>query len=395
MEQTSILFAMIRSNFVDRAMRYKIFEPCMCVIDHAAQVMETQTLPAVIKMKRIVLAGDPKQLQALVLSPEGKAAQLEKSIMDRIIYNKEKFSWIMLKEQYRCHPAISVWSNKSFYRRELTDKTNPTNTIHSSFKTKAPTEFRTLFDAAAFVDTSAEFDTERRSIMYEVVSGESPNELGYGFKSFKNEGEAQLVLEHYEHLRELGIQAKDIAIISPYNGQIELLTEKMETFMKDTNDFSCKQTTIGTAERVQGQEYDCVIFSMVRSNPRRIMGFVCDLRRLNVVMTRAKRHLMFIGNGYLMASSWYKPIRDLFHEFNGNRHRFHPQHVRYTKIELNPVVRNNFGNNFDDFVKASNDPEMKAWCADFVLKQHDPEFQQQQQARRIKKLNLKHDNNVS
>ncbi|CAL2029710.1 unnamed protein product [Caenorhabditis brenneri] len=382
-KQTSFIFATMQSSFVETALRYKMFDPCMCVIDEAAQVMETQTWPAVMKMKRIVMAGDPKQLPALVMSEQAKTAKLDESIMDRIILNKEKFSWVMLDEQYRCHPGIIVWSNKSFYGRALSDKTDPNNTIHTSFKIKVPTEFRTLFDPAVLVDTSAETDPEARSKLFEQISEESyPNELNRTSKSYKNDGEAILVLTHYRHLREHGIEAEKIAIIAPYRGQTEIIKHGMDNLIEKTGDKSCKQTTIGTVDSVQGQEYDCVIFSMVRSNPRKTMGFVCDLRRLNVVMTRAKRHFMFIGNGYLMANSWNKQIRDLFHEFNGTRHRFHPQNVFFNHGKLEAEVKNNFGLNFAAFVNASNDPEMKLWCADFVERQKDPNFIIKQKQRR-------------
>ncbi|EGT42352.1 hypothetical protein CAEBREN_13557 [Caenorhabditis brenneri] len=347
-KQTSFIFATMQSSFVETALRYKMFDPCMCVIDEAAQVMETQTWPAVMKMKRIVMAGDPKQLPALVMSEQAKAAKLDESIMDRIILNKEKFSWVI-----------------------------------TSFKIKVPTEFRTLFDPAVLVDTSAETDPEARSKLFEQISEESyPNELNRTSKSYKNDGEAILVLTHYRHLREHGIEAEKIAIIAPYRGQTEVIKHGMDNLIEKTGDDSCKQTTIGTVDSVQGQEYDCVIFSMVRSNPRKTMGFVCDLRRLNVVMTRAKRHFMFIGNGYLMANSWNKQIRDLFHEFNGTRHRFHPQNVFFNHGKLEAEVKNNFGLNFAAFVNASNDPEMKLWCADFVERQKDPNFIIKQKQRR-------------
>ncbi|EGT31612.1 hypothetical protein CAEBREN_16388 [Caenorhabditis brenneri] len=330
MKQTRIVFATIQSSFVDTTMKYKIFNPCMCVIDEAAQVMETQTWPAVIRMKRIILAGDPKQLPALVLSAKAKAAKLEDSIMDRIIHNKEKFSWIMLDEQYRCHPNIIAWSNKSFYDGALKNKTSEDNTIRNNFKIEAPPQFRNLFDAAVLVDTSSETDPDRRETLHELFTvGPSPNEDGGSSRSYKNEGEARLVLLHYKHLRELGIEAKNIAIITPYRAQTELIKQGMANIIEDDGDLSCSETKIGTVDGVQGQEYDCVIFSMVRSNPRNAMGFVGDLRRLNVAMTRAKRHLMFIGNGCLLANHLSPQIQNLFHEFHKNDRVFHPQNVGY------------------------------------------------------------------
>ncbi|CAL2039014.1 unnamed protein product [Caenorhabditis brenneri] len=381
MKQTRFVFATIQSSFVTTAMRYKVFDPCMSVIDHAEQVMETQKWPAELKMKRIVMAGDPKQLGALVLSPEAKAANLEESIMDRIIHNKEKFSWIMLVEQYRCHPKIIEWSKKSFYGDALENRTNEKNTIHTSFQFEAPTSFRQLFDAVAFVDTSAEKDPVNRESLYERISKESdPNEEGKSSNSYINKGEARLVILHYIHLRELGIEAKNIAIITPYKGQVELIKQGMANLTKDWKDLSCTETKIETVDSVQGQEFDCVIFSMVRSNPRRTMGFVSDLRRLNVVMTRAKRHLMFIGNAYLMANSWQTPIKKLFYELNKNR--FHPKHVGYQHAELWPRVTDNFGYNFDVFVKVSNDPDMIKWCAEYVENQSKPGFMQQQREKR-------------
>ncbi|EFP09071.1 hypothetical protein CRE_21612 [Caenorhabditis remanei] len=142
-------------------------------------------------------------------------------------------------------------------------------------------------------------------------------------------------------------------------------------------------TTIGTIDSVQGQEYDCVIFSMVRSNPKTTIGFIAEVRRLNVVVTRAKRHFIFIGNGYMLHSSHKPEIRKFFEIIQYKEQRFHPNLVCGIPAPglVAREVKNNFGQNFQPFIENSNDPRMIEWCREFIENSRKPDFVQRRRER--------------
>lgn len=361
-----VAFATIGASFVDFVMKHKKFDPCLCIIDEAAQVMEAQTWPAVYKMKRIVMAGDPKQLPALVFTDEAKAFGLQNSVMDRILEKKNNFSWIMLENQYRSNAKIATWSNTCFYHNQLkTDVKCHEYSLHTILNPQ-PKKFRNLFDPLVLIDTSLERDVEKRLETYEhaVFDTNSINKTKQGF-SYANLAEAKIAIGHYQRLLKYGVQPSDIAIITPYKGQTSLVTKLMEEFGAETGYTDFVQTTIGTVDSVQGKEYEVVIFTMVRSNPRKTMGFVSELRRLNVVITRAKRHFMFIGNGYLLAESKKDEIRKLYDCFKNAKRRFHPNNAFGEDGNVTDYVSNNFGQDLESFMNYSNDEEMINWCKRF------------------------------
>ena len=98
-------------------------------------------------------------------------------------------------------------------------------------------------------------------------------------------------------LESLGISSKDIAVISPYNAQVSLISSMLQS-----NELS-SIIEVGTVDGFQGREKEIVILSLVRSNDQREIGFLSDYRRLNVAMSRAKRQLIVIGDGQTLSSS--------------------------------------------------------------------------------------------
>lgn len=104
-----------------------------------------------------------------------------------------------------------------------------------------------------------------------------------------NEGEAKVALDHYKSLIDLGIPSSSIALISPYSAQVALLRETLDTQ-------SITPPEINSIDAFQGREKDVVILSLVRSNPEGVVGFLGEMRRINVAMTRAKKQLVIIGD---------------------------------------------------------------------------------------------------
>ena len=106
-----------------------------------------------------------------------------------------------------------------------------------------------------------------------------------------NGGEAEIVLEHFKKLLSHGIKSESIAIISPYSAQVSLIREKISAAFQPSD-----HPEINSIDAFQGREKDVVILSMVRSNPEGLVGFLGEMRRINVAMTRAKKQLVIIGD---------------------------------------------------------------------------------------------------
>lgn len=106
-----------------------------------------------------------------------------------------------------------------------------------------------------------------------------------------NEGEAKIAIEHYKKLLAHGIRSDSIAIISPYSAQVSLIRDQISSAFQPKD-----HPEINSIDAFQGREKDVVILSMVRSNAEGVVGFLGEMRRINVAMTRAKKQLVIIGD---------------------------------------------------------------------------------------------------
>lgn len=231
----------------------------VCVVDEAGQALEPAAWIPVSKAKRLILAGDPMQLPATVFSQEAVRLGLNISLMERLIKMGKKTH--LLNTQYRMNDAIAAYSNIFFYDGKLLAHENNAHwLIHSNI---APLQF---------IDTAG--------TGYSETAGDSGG-------SVKNEGEAELILKLIEELQlSCEIQNFSISVISPYRGQVE----KLSQVLSDWN------VQVDTIDSFQGQESDIVFISLVRSNDNGEVGFLSDIRRLNVAMTRARKCLRVIGD---------------------------------------------------------------------------------------------------
>ncbi|MFM7619236.1 MAG: DEAD/DEAH box helicase, partial [Bacteroidota bacterium] len=231
----------------------------VCVVDEAGQALEPATWIPVSKSKRLILAGDPMQLPATVFSQEATRLGLNISLMERLIKMGKKTH--LLNTQYRMNDAIAAYSNTCFYEGKLlAHEKNAHWLVHSNI---APLQF---------IDTA----------------GTGFNEsVGDSGGSVKNDGEAMLILKLLEELQlSCEIQNLSISIISPYRGQVEKLSQVLTGW----------NVQVDTIDSFQGQESDVVFISLVRSNDNGEVGFLSDVRRLNVAMTRARKCLRVIGD---------------------------------------------------------------------------------------------------
>ncbi len=179
-----------------------------------------------------------------------------------------------LKVQYRMHESIMEFSSAEFYEGDL--EADPSVRSHlladlpgvaDAPLTQSPLEF--LDTAGAGFDEELEPDGESRL----------------------NRQEAELVRRKVQELMDGGVAAGDVAVIAPYAAQVRLLRERL----------AVPGLEIDSVDGFQGREKEAVVISLVRSNPRSEIGFLGDLRRMNVAMTRAKRKLVVVGDSATLA----------------------------------------------------------------------------------------------
>ncbi|PQJ09728.1 IGHMBP2 family helicase [Flavipsychrobacter stenotrophus] len=241
------------------------------VIDEAGQALEPACWIPILKAKKVVLAGDHCQLPPTIKSNEAAKQGLANTLLEKCVALHPE-SVILLQEQYRMNESIMGYSSKVFYDNKLI--------AHGSVATHL------LHDAdapLAFVDTAGcGFDEKT-----EGTSTSNPEEATLLFKHLE-----KLITELQPHFTPDTFPT--IGIISPYRQQILALQDLYQhaTFLQPYR----SKITINTIDSFQGQERDIMYISMVRSNTDNIIGFLSDIRRMNVAMTRARKKLVIIGD---------------------------------------------------------------------------------------------------
>uniref|UniRef100_A0A0E0QVR9 Cytochrome b561 domain-containing protein n=1 Tax=Oryza rufipogon TaxID=4529 RepID=A0A0E0QVR9_ORYRU len=260
----------------------------MVVIDEAAQASEVAVLPPLsLGAARCVLVGDPQQLPATVISKAAGTLMYSRSLFER--FQLSGCPTILLSVQYRMHPQIREFPSRHFYQGRLTD---------SESVVKLP-------DEAYYRDALM-----APYIFYDISHGRESHRGGSS--SYQNVHEAQFVLRLYENLQKFlranGGKKASVGIITPYKLQLKCLQREFEEVMSTEDG---KDIYINTVDAFQGQERDVIIMSCVRASNHGV-GFVADIRRMNVALTRARRALWVVGNaGALMQSEdWALLIAD-------------------------------------------------------------------------------------
>jgi superfamily I DNA and/or RNA helicase len=244
-------------------------------IDEAAQALEPACWIPLLRAERVIFAGDHCQLPPTIKSLEAAKDGLSKTLFEKCIQRQPKTA-SMLQVQYRMHQDIMQFSSKYFYHDELI--------AHDSVREKV------LFPESLpleFIDTAG------------CGFGEEQDEETL---SRYNEEEAQLLLRQLERLvsREVDEWNFTVGIITPYRAQVDRLKKKLESsfILQPLSSL----ITINTVDAFQGQERDVIAISLVRSNDKSEVGFLGDIRRINVAMTRAKMKLILIGDSATLGS---------------------------------------------------------------------------------------------
>ncbi|WP_439882894.1 AAA domain-containing protein [Pontibacter sp. MBLB2868] len=250
-------------------------------IDEAAQALEPACWIPITRAKRVVLAGDHCQLPPTVKSFEAEKGGLIKTLFEKCIERQPGLA-VMLKTQYRMHHHIMEFSNQQFYHGELMAH----ESVHSSDLHEFMPHFPAGF-AVEFVDTAG-------CGYYEEDSPER--------QSSANPDEANLLLNHLTHLlkdyshADEEVEHLQIGVISPYRAQINYLEDRIEHIPQLHELRQLRHLSVGTVDSFQGQERDIIYISMTRSNEQGEIGFLADIRRMNVAMTRAKKKLVIVGD---------------------------------------------------------------------------------------------------
>ena len=241
------------------------------VIDEAGQALEPACWIPILKAKKVILAGDHCQLSPTIKSNEAAKNGLSETLLEKCIKLHPE-AVTLLEEQYRMNETIMEYSSSVFYEGKL----KAHNSVAKSL----------LFDNDSpllFIDTAGCGFEEK----LEGTSSTNPDEAAFAFKHinlFVNELIKKYTIDNFP----------SIAVISPYKQQINLLKTQLE-HSPDLRKYR-ENINVNTIDSFQGQERDIVYISLTRSNDKGEIGFLSDIRRMNVAMTRARKKLVVIGD---------------------------------------------------------------------------------------------------
>lgn len=296
-------------------------------IDEAAQALEAACWIPMRRASRVILAGDHCQLPPTVKSIAALRAGLGKTLMERIAENKPEVV-TLLKIQYRMNDEIMRFSSDWFYGgkvesapqikyRSVLDYDHPITWIDTSNEENQITiEGEDAPKDSASTSSSVSAANQNSDLNFkEQFVGESFGRI--------NKAEAELtLLTLAEYFTKIGKQRVleeriDVGIISPYRAQVQYLKKliKKYEFFKPYR----RLISVNTVDGFQGQERDVILISLVRSNDEGQIGFLKDLRRMNVAMTRARMKLIILGNKDTMTKHpFYKKLWEYVEAINNN-----------------------------------------------------------------------------
>ena len=263
-------------------------------IDEAAQAIEAACWIAISRADRVILAGDHCQLPPTIKCIEAARGGLGRTLLEKVVLHKPE-TVSLLKIQYRMHEDIMRFSSRWFYHDEL--------------EAAPEVKYRGIFDfdtPVSWIDTS-ELDLQEKAV------AEGTGRL--------NTGEAELLVRELKNYMErIGIRRIleehiDFGVISPYRAQVHYLRHllKKEPFFRP-----CRRLiTVHTVDGFQGQERDVIMISLVRANEKGQIGFLRDLRRMNVAITRARMKLLILGEAVTLTRHPF--YRELYEYIGGLR----------------------------------------------------------------------------
>ncbi|GFU42605.1 DNA-binding protein SMUBP-2 [Nephila pilipes] len=241
----------------------------VCVIDECSQSIEAACWIPLLKVKKCILAGDHNQLHPTIISKKAANEGLELTLMERLLKLHGSDIKKMLTTQYRMNQVIMQWPSEQLYENKLI--------AHESVQSH-------LLKDLPRIESN---DDTTIPLLLIDTAGYGLHELQVEDDESKgNEGEADLVAMHVNNLVKSGLNAADIAVITPYNLQVDLIKSRFGT--------KYPKLEVKSVDGFQGREKEAIVLSLVRSNDIGKVGFLVEDRRINVAITRAKRHLAVI-----------------------------------------------------------------------------------------------------
>jgi superfamily I DNA and/or RNA helicase len=234
----------------------------LAVVDEATQAVEPASYLALLRADRAVLAGDHLQLPPTVLSAAALEGGLGVSLFERLVPLAGDAARVTLAEQHRMNARIMAFPSEALYEGAL--RAHPA--VRDRAVDDAPLEL---------------VDTAGRGFEEETAAGSD---------SKQNPGEADLVASEVARLLALGLAPEAIAVIAPYDAQVQRLRQLLAAEVE-------RGLEVDTVDGFQGREKEAVVVSLVRSNDAGDVGFLADVRRMNVALTRARSKLVVVGDG--------------------------------------------------------------------------------------------------
>jgi hypothetical protein len=280
LERTRVLCG-TRTGLRDDILGDQLFD--LLVVDEASQALTPALLLGVLRAKRVVLAGDHKQLPPTLLSERAARDGLGDTAFARLTARDGAGTVSrMLTVQHRMNEKLMAFPSRRFYGEKLRAHESVAHHTLAGLHVGA-TDIALAARVLDVVDTAG-------------TGFEEETERGEESASKQNAGEAGVVERIVRDLVAAGLAAADIGIISPYAAQVALLT----TALADLVDQGLE---IDSVDGFQGREKEAIVFSAVRSNADGAVGFLADERRLNVAITRAKRKLVVVGDSATLSTN--------------------------------------------------------------------------------------------
>ena len=255
-------------------------------IDEAAQALEAACWIPIRRAGRVIFAGDHCQLPPTVKCYEALKGGLGRTLMERIADQKPEVV-TLLRIQYRMHEDIMRFSSDWFYHNQMVAAQEVRH--RSILDLDLP---MTWIDTSEYSEKSEDSENSEQISFREEFVGESFGRV--------NKAEAQLTLlslqAYFELIGKQRIldERLDVGIISPYRAQVQYLRQQLrkKEWVKPFRSL----ISVNTVDGFQGQERDIIIISLVRSNDEGQIGFLRDLRRMNVAITRARMKVIILGD---------------------------------------------------------------------------------------------------
>ncbi len=259
-------------------------------IDEAAQALEPACWAAILKADRVIFSGDHQQLPPTIKCPEAARGGLDRTLMQKVAKAKPE-SVSLLTVQYRMNKDIMGFSSHWFYHDRLTAAPEVADRLVSPIDTPL-----------MWIDTSQCHFGEKESRTLSRTNAEEARLLIHTLRDY-----VEMV-----GMKKIQDERVDFGIISPYRAQVRLIRKllRWQKFFRTLRG----QITVNSVDGFQGQERDVIILSMVRDNEKGTIGFLRDLRRMNVAITRARMKLIILGNAETLS-----------------QHKFYHHFIEYVK----------------------------------------------------------------